>query len=506
MEGNDAGLLATLARNKFATAVLTLLCVAAAVYMWWSSAASASAATRTLAAFDKSSPLAVALMRKGLTEQQIMQDGWTVLMSLPADVVDAVVFPPPATAQSSLEKHVSLDVLKVKPLSALSCEVWCIVVTGFAAVGPKGGRLLGSVAVRDALVALSTLATSSSACAAWCGAVARIISVTEANKQLFCTAAVRDAMVALSAQATTAVACRNWFATLLGFTSGDGVVFPAGVQLFGAEAVRDALVTLVTRVPTAEACKLFCSAIFIFSTNEIAEITDRQQRFGTPEVRDALVAASHLLSDEISCRTWCLAVKYLASSTAGRRLFGTAEVRDALVAVRVHARTPGACVDWCTAVSRLRPECIGLSASSSVDAGLVVYRRLFCTTAVRDALVALRPQATTIEAFHAWCVVIVGLAVFNAASQQVFNTAAVRDALVGPQAIMAGATSEGDATAGAWCAIVGSLLTANWPANTGALFRVDGLRNTHAALRRFVTTHATQQMWHTVGALLAAAA
>jgi hypothetical protein len=72
-------------------------------------AAAAAAASATVAAFDKTAPLAAALLRKGLTEQQIVQDNWTAMMSLPHDAS-------------------TLDVLKVKPSSPLSCDMWCGVV------------------------------------------------------------------------------------------------------------------------------------------------------------------------------------------------------------------------------------------------------------------------------------------------------------------------------------------------------------------------------------------
>jgi hypothetical protein len=52
---------------------------------------------------------------------------------------------------------------------------------------------------------------------------------------------------------------------------------------------------------------------------------------------------------------------------------------------------------------------------------------------------ALRPQATTADAYRFWCTAIVNMVTGNAANQQLFGTAAVRDALVAlrPQATTA---------------------------------------------------------------------
>ncbi len=42
----------------------------------------------------ETSPLAVALLQAGLSEEQIVQDNWTALMSLPQDVVNAIMAAP----------------------------------------------------------------------------------------------------------------------------------------------------------------------------------------------------------------------------------------------------------------------------------------------------------------------------------------------------------------------------------------------------------------------------
>ncbi len=103
--------------------------------------------------FDRTAPLAAALLRKGLTEELIVQDNWTAQMSLPRNAVNGIMS---ATLsdddKAALEQHATLDVLKVKPSSALSCELWCRFVGRFA-IGPKAQVLLGTVEVREALVA-----------------------------------------------------------------------------------------------------------------------------------------------------------------------------------------------------------------------------------------------------------------------------------------------------------------------------------------------------------------
>jgi hypothetical protein len=86
-------------------------------------------------AFDKSAPLAVALLEAGLSEEQIMQDNWRALMSLPQAAVDGIV----ASLGTLSIDHVvalahsaTLDVLNVKPSSPQSCEMWCHVVARFS--------------------------------------------------------------------------------------------------------------------------------------------------------------------------------------------------------------------------------------------------------------------------------------------------------------------------------------------------------------------------------------
>jgi hypothetical protein len=167
------------------------------------------------AAFDKTAPLAVILLRRGLTEQQIVQDGWTALMSLPQIVVSSIMTVGlPSSMKAALETHVTLDVLKVKPSSPLSCEVVCRLAARFAGGGgDRGQELLGTTVVRDALLALRPQVTTAEACTEWCNVI-----LTLANQQLFATAAARDALVAVQPRATTVAACIKWCSTLCSIT------------------------------------------------------------------------------------------------------------------------------------------------------------------------------------------------------------------------------------------------------------------------------------------------
>jgi hypothetical protein len=109
-------------------------------------------------------PLAAALLRIGLSEQQIARDNWTALMSLPQAAVDAIVSAVALSdaGKTAVEKAATLDVLLVKPSSAVSCELWCRVLASFAE-GRAGQKLLGTAEVRDALVAVQPQATTADA-------------------------------------------------------------------------------------------------------------------------------------------------------------------------------------------------------------------------------------------------------------------------------------------------------------------------------------------------------
>ncbi len=164
---------------------------------------------------DCTAPLAVALMRAGLSEQQIVQDNWTALFSLPQEVVNVFVsaFLYHDPEQAVLEDHATLDVLKVTPSSPLSCELWCKIVSYFLF---DNRNLIGTAEVRDALPAMQPHVATEDSCVWWCHAISSACNSCEffamtpdqdANKQLFGTADVRDALVALQLHVTTARAC-----------------------------------------------------------------------------------------------------------------------------------------------------------------------------------------------------------------------------------------------------------------------------------------------------------
>jgi hypothetical protein len=309
---------------------------------------------RAAAVFDKTAPLAVMLLRQGLTEQQIVQDGWMALMSLPREVVVGLMAATFSEAmKAALARHVNAslrdNLLKLKPSSALSCELWCVVLTRFA-LHDNGRRVLGTAAVRDALLAVVSQATTVGACTEWCNALCNLTSdgysALDVIQQLFGIVAVRDALVALRPLATTADAC-DWWCTAICNLNADN---DANKQLFGAAAVRDALVALASQATTAESCRWWCSAICTLTTRNAAN----QNIFGTPVVRDTLVALRPQARTADACRLWCTALSYLTNNNdTNQQLFGTAAVRDALVALQPRAATAAACESWCQAICDL---------------------------------------------------------------------------------------------------------------------------------------------------------
>jgi hypothetical protein len=163
------------------------------------SAAEDVVATPAVAAVNNLPPLAAALLQKGLSEEQMVQDNWTALLSLPPDVVTALTAAPGTLTgahRAARERHATLDVLQVTPSSPLSCEMWCQSVAGFAS-GIFGRELLGTAAVRDALVALRPQATTAFACQWWCTAICDLTVNNAANKSLLRVDSVRQAHAAL---------------------------------------------------------------------------------------------------------------------------------------------------------------------------------------------------------------------------------------------------------------------------------------------------------------------
>jgi hypothetical protein len=255
------------------------------------------------AAFDKTAPLAVALLRRGLTEQQIVQDNWAALMTLPRAAVDIILAADYALTGASvaaLERHATLDVLKVKPSSPLSCALWCRVVSRFVE-GPKSKRLLGTAAVRDALVAVQPrLATTADVCRWWCSAISFLANGNTANQQLLGTAAVRDALVTVSVHATTPEASHFWCSALWNVAGGN----KHNVELFGTTVVRDALVTTRPHVTTADDCLMWCGALGgLLVVN--ARLAEHAVLFGVPAVRNAHATLAQLASTDAEAKDTC---------------------------------------------------------------------------------------------------------------------------------------------------------------------------------------------------------
>jgi hypothetical protein len=410
----------------------------------------APAAENLQSAIDRSAPLAAALLRKGLSEEQIVQDNWPALFLLPQDAVRAIMalstlstvhFSASGAVDAAMttlgklelfnageptfERYATLDVLKVKPSSPLSCEMWCRVVARLT-YAEAAGRLLGTAAVRDALVAMRPQATTADACAMWCKAMCHL--TTDRNMRMFGTTEVRDALVALGPCATTADSCSWWCRTVSNIGGDDNG--NANQRLFGTAGVRDAFVAVQPFVTTPGGCEAWCSVIVRLTVCNQAVIDANAQLFGTAAVRDALVAVRRHATTAAACYIWCSAMNNLAVNRANQQLLGTAAVRDALVAVQPHATTADTCVTWCSAINNLTVH--------------PANQQLLGTAAVRDALVALALQATTDNACESWCSAVFNLtANFNVTAnnnidnQRLFCVRAVREAHAALQYIAA---------------------------------------------------------------------
>jgi hypothetical protein len=442
-------------------------------------AAKAPSALDENADADGVAPLAFALQRLGLSEEDIVQDGWTALMGMPrAVLVDILTSSPafaPAAAHVAVGEHATLDVLKVKPSSEASVEIWCRVVAWFSAEA-VGQRVLGVPAVGDALVAVVHPEMSTHACTDWCFAVGLLARGSES--QLFGTAALRDALVAVRANANgSAEACEWWCAAAFALAAQSN-----GQQLLGTAAVRDALMAAWPQVETPRACGLWFAAVATLAKQHDANA----RLFGTTAVRDALIALHPLAMRGApldGCAWWCAAISNIScqTSAANARMLGTAAVRDAIVAVHRHAMSnPFTVTLWCQAIAEL-------VTASELDAN----KRLLGTPEIRDALLALRPHATSVDACRWWCCAVDRITTSNAANQQLFGTAAVRDAFV---ALHRHATSEHACES--WCAAI-SKMARDSEANR-RLFGTPAVRDALLALRPQVTTASACQAWTTM--------
>jgi hypothetical protein len=432
----------------------------------------------------ETSPLAVALLRQGLSDEQIVQDGWTALFWLPQLAVNAIMAAAGTLTdadRAALEGHATLDVLKVTPSSPQSCELWCRIVVLFS-IGVSAKKLLGCAEVRDALVALQHRATTA-ACEWWCRTISYLTFNNSANRQVFGTGAVRDALVAMHSRVTTADACKWWCGAICNLT----VKYVANQRLFGTSAARDALVALSAHATTADACQWWCTAVCHLTVH-----AGSAQLFGTAAVRDALVAASECVSTVAACRNWCRAVSNIVcGGGGGAALFTTAEVRDALVALSVHTTTADACECWCSAIC-------ALTANNAAN------QQLFGTAEVCGALVALHSRASTTDRCYRWCNAICNLTANNAANTRLFGgTAEVRDALVALQPHVT-TTGWNNTTAAAavfvWCVALAQLAT---PGANRILFRVAAVRAAHATLQDIADSDAgASKWWHVAAAVL----
>ncbi len=120
-------------------------------------------------------------------------------------------------------------------------------------------QLFGTVAVRDALVALSAQVTTGGTCTEWCGVISIVTDKNVANQRLFGTAAVRDALLALRTRVRSVILCECWCRAIAQLA-----VPGANRMLFRESAVRDAHVTLLDiAAPHAVASKWWTVAMAV---------------------------------------------------------------------------------------------------------------------------------------------------------------------------------------------------------------------------------------------------
>jgi hypothetical protein len=272
------------------------------------------------ATFDKSAPLAVALLQEGLTEQQILHDKWTALMSLPQEAVDALAETGKNRSkadEAAVDQHATLEVVRVKPSSPLSFRIFCRVVQRFA-FSTRGRRTLMKPTVRDALIALRPHVTTGRACQEWCCAVANLTGGVPANARVFGTGSMYEALLSIHPHAMSG-ACMYWCGTICNMACHIDLK-----NQLGREAMRDALVAVGAHATTAAACEAWCAAMHGMTNGA------NQWLFGTSSVRDALVAVSPHVKMAAACEYWCDVMFFLTeNSKANKQLFYVEAVRKA---------------------------------------------------------------------------------------------------------------------------------------------------------------------------------
>jgi hypothetical protein len=253
-----------------------------------------------------SSPLINKLLSKGLTQQQINSDKWAALAWLPEAGADVMLvtngFSLTDADRETLKQHatrVARDILTVVPSSAASAEIWFRAAARFGGEDPDRA-LMGTEAVRDALVTNSKQATSADSVRWFSSLICNLAggSINQPDKQkLLGTAAVRDALVAVSAHATSGDAVRWWSASICNLTHGRN---KENQQLLGTAAVRDALVALSAHAITAPAAEWLCAAIcHLTNDNEQNKLLLRD-----PAVLTALQRLEKVASASEDAKEW----------------------------------------------------------------------------------------------------------------------------------------------------------------------------------------------------------
>jgi hypothetical protein len=138
----------------------------------------------------------------------------------------------------------ALLALRSQVTSAEACEEWCSAICNLTASNPANQQLFATATVRDALVALHRLATTPEACVWWAKAIWKLAGEAPAHAQLqlLGTAAIRDALVAVGSVIArfpvhhvpaAGGACLVWCAAVFALTDKDA----ANRALFRCDAL-----------------------------------------------------------------------------------------------------------------------------------------------------------------------------------------------------------------------------------------------------------------------------
>lgn len=296
----------------------------------------------------RETPLVVRLLKEGVSECEIMCDGWALFapLMMSSELVEAALerLDPLSHEQQELVQQLAaaLDLLNVTPSTAKSCALWCLLLRHCCdATRDEAENKFCVPVIRDALVAVSKNVTADDAWEQWCRAVMAIAAtrappspslscaaVPPASNHaiLMSTSQIRDTFIFLSSeQSMTPVACQ-WWSTAVGVLSTSFV-------LYCTAGFRDALLAVG------------CSSVAAVPATTTTPTTRSSSSSSTKSAAASITAVE----------SWCDAVSKLCKSTpANKVLLGTTAMRDVLVFLSASAKsTSAACLCWCRALISL---------------------------------------------------------------------------------------------------------------------------------------------------------